>query len=139
MERPCLNDETTFPGEDVLPRHLGGAITAWNAFMELLQKDYAAMSAEWKYYHDGKSWLCKVTRKSKTICWISVWTGSFKTTFYFTSKADEVITNSSLPEKTKQQFLQHESIGKIKPITIEVKRTADLRYVKELFGIKEKL
>lgn len=28
---------------------------------------------EWRYYKDGKSWLCKITQKNKTIVWISLW------------------------------------------------------------------
>jgi len=27
---------------------------------------------EWRYYKDGKAWLCKITQKKRTIVWISL-------------------------------------------------------------------
>jgi hypothetical protein len=44
------------------------------------------LSAEWRYYNDGKSWLYKITYKKKTIAWLSLWKYFFKTSFYFTEK-----------------------------------------------------
>lgn len=44
------------------------------------------LNAEWRYYHDGKAWLCKITNKKKTIAWLSLWNDCIKTSFYFTEK-----------------------------------------------------
>lgn len=36
------------------------------------------LSATWNFYKDGKSWLCKVQHKKKTVLWLSVWEDCFK-------------------------------------------------------------
>ena len=43
-----------------------------------------------------KAWLYKVTKKKKTICWVSIYDNKFKTGFYFSDKAEDLITNSKL-------------------------------------------
>ncbi|PKP08994.1 MAG: hypothetical protein CVU09_13085 [Bacteroidetes bacterium HGW-Bacteroidetes-4] len=37
---------------------------------------------QWRYYNDGKAWLCKVSYKKKTVFWLSVWEAYFKVAFY---------------------------------------------------------
>ncbi len=39
---------------------------------------------------DLKSRLCKVTKKEKTICWVSIWEKYLKSLSIFNNKAEEV-------------------------------------------------
>ena len=83
MEELCLNDKTEYPSDKVLKRYLGDAKDAWDAFIEFLEGSYSDYSREWRYYNDGKSWLYKITKKSKTICWVGLstfWSSSGKVT-----------------------------------------------------------
>ena len=139
MDRPCLNDKDEYPDIDVLTRHLGKTIAVWNSFMELLSLDFPSFATEWRYYNDGKSWLCKVTKKKKTICWISIWRGFFRVSSYFTAKADAMIAESSLDDRIKQHYFQSEVKGKIKPVRIEIEKVKDLNSVRELLKLKEKI
>lgn len=139
MERPCLNDPNEFPDDVLLARQLGQAKAAWDAFMAMPQSDYPQISAAWRYYNDGKSWLCKVVQKSKTVCWVSVWDKFFKVSFYFTAKAEDAICNSALAAALKDSFLHPAGKGALRPITIEVRQSSDLAIIRELIGIKLKL
>ena len=139
MDRPCLNDPNEIPDHAVLSRQLGPAMAAWSAFMELLRTEYPQISAEWRYYNDGKSWLCKVTRKAKTIGWIAVWDKYFTAAFYLNAKAEDMVRNSSLDSALKESFLHPNKISKFRAIRVEVRKKADLNAVKELIGIKEKM
>src|SRR3989304_3639118 len=94
MEKPCLNDKEEYPDDKVLSRALGKLKPVWDAFLDFIHERYPAITGEWRYYRDGKSWLYKLTKKKQTICWISVYHGAFKTTFYFSDKAEERITAS---------------------------------------------
>jgi hypothetical protein len=94
---------------------------------------------EWRYYLDGKSWLLKVTRKKKTICWISVIKNAFRMTCYFGDKAEKTILESKLSEQYKKQFAEGKKYGKIRGITIVFIKKADLEAAKILITIKEKL
>jgi hypothetical protein len=139
MEKPILNDKDKYPDNEVLTQFLGTTIKTWDSFLELLKTDYPQISTEWRFYNDGKSWLFKVTKKTKTICWVSVWKKLFKVTFYFNSKADEIINSSPLDDEIKEKYLHEKNIGKIKPITLEIKKKSQLKTIKELIEIKEKI
>ncbi len=100
MEEPVLRDAEEYPGDDVLRRHLGRAMASWQALMEHIEQHDPALSGEWRYYKDGKSWLFKVTYKKLTLCWVAVFQGKFKTTCYFPDRAEAAITGSKLTKPT---------------------------------------
>ena len=139
MEKPCLNDKDEFPNDEVLSRYLGKVKTVWDSFINFLNESYPSFTGQWRYYNDGKSWLYKLTKKKKTISWISVWDNMFKTTFYFPDKAEVLIINSKLKKEYKDQFVHGKRYGKIRGITIEIKKPTDLSSTKKLIEIKEQL
>ena len=96
--KPCLNDKDEYPDDEVLSRCLGKVKPAWDSFVALLDENYPSFSAEWRYYKDGNNWLCKVAKKKKTVCWVSVWINAFKATFYFPDRAEDPIVTSKLKE-----------------------------------------
>ena len=139
MEKPCLNDKNEYPDDEVLSRYLGKAKNTWDLFMNFLKENYPAFSGEWRYYRDGKSWLYKLTKKKKTISWISICHNKFKTTFYFPDRAEELIKASKLKKEYIDQFIHGKKYGKIRGITVEIKKSTDLNATKALIGIKEKV
>ena len=139
MEKPCLNNKVEFPTDEVLSRYLGEVKSTWDSFIDFINESYPLFSGEWRYYNDGKSWLYKLTKKKKTICWISVYQHKFKTTFYFPDRAEELITKSNLDKEYIDGFVNGKRYGKIRGITVEIKRLADLDTTKTLIVIKEQL
>ncbi|MEJ2050270.1 MAG: DUF3788 family protein [Calditrichota bacterium] len=139
MEKPCLNDQNEFPNDEVLSRYLGKVKTTWDLFTNFLTENYPSFSGEWRYYRDGKSWLYKLTKKKKTICWVSVYPNKFKTTFYFSDKAEDLITGSNLDKAYMDQFINGKKYGKIRGITVEIQKSSDLNSTKTLIEIKEQL
>ena len=137
MEAPCLSDKTEYPDDRVLRRHLGDAKEAWDSFAAFLEGSYPDYSGEWRYYNDGKSWLYKLTKKSKTICWVSVYRGRFTTTFYFPDRAESLIVNSTLRKKYIEQFVGARHYGKTRGLTVDVRKIADLSTTRKLIAIKE--
>ncbi len=137
MEKPSLNDKNECPNDEVLSRELGKAKGAWDSFIAFIKESHPSFSVEWRYYNDGKSWLCKITKKKKTVCWVSVWPGMFKTGFYFPDRAEDLIKKSKLSKKYVDQFVNGKKYGKIRGVTVEVKKTADLSATKILVEIKE--
>jgi len=139
MERPLLNDKDQYPDDAVLAKHLGKAKSAWNAFAAAISAQFGGASLEWRYYHDGKAWLCKLARKKNTICWISIWDRSFKTTFYFTEKSDRDIETLPIPSDLKQSYRACASIGKLKSLTIDVRSKKTLEDVLTVAKYKDGL
>ena len=139
MEKPCLNDKDEFPDDKVLGRYLGKMKDTWDSFIAFLNDSYPSFSGQWRYYRDGKSWLHRITKKKKTICWVSVYDNSFKTTFYFPDRAEESIKASKLKREYVDQFAHGKKYGKIRGVTVVIKKPADLNATKTLIEIKERL
>ena len=139
MEKPALNNPDDYPDDAVIKQHLGDAKTAWDQYAGILRNEYPQFTPEWRYYKDGHAWLCKVTKKKKTIHWIAVFQGYFKTTFYFTEKAADLIKNSNLKQEYIDQFITGKTYGKIKGVSVSVRQPSDLDMTRILIGIKEKL
>ena len=78
----------------------------------------------------------KVTFRKKTLCWVSVDAGSFRMTFYFADKAASLIADSDIPAELKEQFATGRRFGKIRGITVQVTRKADVQAACSLMAIK---
>ncbi|MBN2020173.1 MAG: DUF3788 family protein [Sedimentisphaerales bacterium] len=139
MEKPCLNDKNEYPDDEVLSRYLGKVKNAWDSFIVFLNENHPSFSREWRYYNDGKSWLYKITKKKKTICWVSVYPRMFKTAFYLPDRAEDLIKAGGPGKKYIDQFIHGKRYGKIRAVIVEIKKTADLNATKTLIEIKEQV
>ena len=136
MEKPILTDKDLFPTEKVIFSHIGKNKTHWQSLFEFIHTNHPDFSEQWRYYNDGKSWLLKVTRKSKTIFWLTVIKNYFRITFYFTDRAEETINKSSISDELKKQFKEGKHYGKIRGLTVTFKNKKDIEYAKALITIK---
>jgi len=105
MEIQLLKEQEIFPSKEVLQNTLGDVYSILEALETRLAQDDFALTFDWKYYKDSKAWLCKVAHKKKTVFWLSVWEGYFKTSFFFLERhlesiaALEIDGNSYVIEK----------------------------------------
>lgn len=81
---------------------------------------------EWRYYNDGKAWLCKVTVKNKTLCWISAWEGCIKAGFYFTGKSTDAILQLPVKPEILENFKQSKPVGKLRSVVVYIQNLSDL-------------
>ena len=137
MDAPILSDKDQFPSDDVIFAHLGRRRSLWEALFGFLEAGHPDCVAQWRYYNDGKSWLLNVSRKKKTVFWLSVFAGGFRITAYFTDKATDAIQASTLPDELKEQFATGPSYGKLRAITITFKGKRDVEAAKVLVALKE--
>ena len=138
-EEPVLNDPDQYPTEEVIYSCIGKKKTLWVSFFDALHERHPDFSQEWRYYNDGKSWLMKVTRKSKTIFWLSVGKSAFQITFYFSDKAEELIKQSDIPDDLKEEFLNGRRYGKIRGLTIVFRKKKDIEHAESLIAIRLKV
>jgi hypothetical protein len=99
-----------------------------------LRARYPQFVAEWRYYHDGKCWLYRVTRKSATVSWVAAWDRYFTVACYLSAKAEPFVRASALDDALKQAFL--ESSKKLHAIRVEARSRAALDAVRELIDLK---
>jgi len=138
-EKPILNDPDTYPTDELIYSCIGNKKALWVSFFAALHEKHPDFSQEWRYYKDGKNWLMKVTRKSKTIFWLSVWEKAFKIGFYFSDKAEALIDDSDIPDDLKKEFKHGRRYGKIRGLTINFKKKKDIEYAEALIAIRLKV
>ena len=139
MEPMILTNKDQFPTEEIIFSHIGQTKENWNSIFDFIHSIHPEFEEKWRYYKDGKSWLLKVVRKSKTIFWLSVIQNGFSISFYFGDKAEEMIFNSSISDEVKEQFRNGKRFGKIRAITILMNKNENIEFVKELISIKLKI
>ena len=63
-----LRDPDIFPSEEVLRNALGETnYNLFQGFVQNITSPTSGLAMEWRYYNDGKAWLCKVVNKKKTV------------------------------------------------------------------------
>jgi len=139
METQLLRDQHIFPTKEVLKNELGNSYSAFEELTEIITDPGYGLVIEWRYYNDGKAWLCKVTYKKKTIFWLSVWDKYFKTTFYFTEKNSTGIAELKIEKKIKESFSRSKHIGKLTPLTISINKKEEINDVLKIVEYKKNL
>jgi hypothetical protein len=135
MKPQVLTDPAIFPTEKVLSGHLGKAGPAFRALFDFNHENFPEFVERWKYYNDGKSWLMNVSRKKKTLFWLSVQDGAFRTTFYLSGKYARNVERSNIPVSLKDQY--RASAGKaFRGITLVISSNRHLAAYKNLLAVK---
>jgi hypothetical protein len=122
-----LSDESVYPDETVLRGVLGRSYQAYCALLELF--DRHQMLYEWRYYRDGKSWLCKVQKKKRTIVWMSAWKGFMKAAIYIPERHLDRVYALPIHEETKDRIKTTKNVGKSRPCIFEIR---DQRILKDM-------
>jgi hypothetical protein len=129
-----LTAESIYPDDSVLESVLGESFEAYRALVELYDKNQ--MSHIWRYYKDGKAWLCKVQKKKRTIVWMSAWNGFIKATIYFPEKNLDLILSLDIDEHTKDTIQGTKNTGKSKPCIFEIRESKALKDFEKVMHFK---
>lgn len=114
-----LRDESVSPDEVILKNILGDSFHAYTKLMELYKEN--ELDHQWRYYKDGKAWLCKVQKKKKTIVWMSAWKGFMQATIYIPERLIEGVYKLQLKEVTIDKIKNTKNVGKSKPCIFEIR------------------
>lgn len=133
-----LTDESVYPDEKVLRSVLGKSYNTYCTLLALFNEN--GMEHEWRYYKDGKAWLCKVQKKKRTIAWMSAWKGFMQATIYFPEKYIDEIYNLDIGEETKKRIRETKNTGRSKPCIFRVSNVQMLKDLEKvmLFKLKAK-
>lgn len=114
-----LADESIYPDEQVLKAVLGKSYQSYCELLDLYDRNQ--MQYEWRYYKDGKAWLCKVQKKKRTIVWMSAWKGYMQATVYFPERLIDQIYALPIGKETKDRIRETKNVGKSKPCIFEIR------------------
>lgn len=131
-----LRDETIYPDREVLRSILGNSYSAYTALLDLF--DINEMSYEWRYYKDGKAWLCKVQKKKKTIVWMSAWKGYMQAAIYFPVRLLDTVLDLDIHEEQKENIRNTKNVGKSRPCIFEIRNKDILADFEKVMQLKIK-
>jgi len=137
MEVQLLREQEISPSSEVLQDALGKAFDVWVEMENRVTQSEFSLTFEWNYYRDGKSWLCKVCHKKKTVFWISVWDEGFKTSFFFLERHLASIAELDISEQIKEDFCRMKPIGKLLPMVISIDRQEQLADLLKIVKFKK--
>lgn len=129
-----LNDESTYPADSVLEKILGASWPAYSRLIEVF--DDNGMTHEWRYYRDGKAWLCKVQKNRRTIVWMSAWKGYVKATIYFPERHIDEVLKLEISDATLKMIAGTKNVGTSKPCMFEIKDAGILADFKTVMNFK---
>jgi len=135
MEQQLLREPEIFPSKEVLKEVLGDVYGVLEALEMQLTQGESALTFDWHYYKDSKSWLCKVCHKKKTVFWLSVWDGFFKTSFFFLERHLEGIAALEIDEKN---FTIEKEWGKMIPMIFSINNKEQFPDLLKMIEFKKK-
>ncbi len=135
MEELLLREAAIAPDDNVLAQTLGTTYGTYRELMERLTAD--GLTADWKFYNDGKAWLCKISNKKKTVAWGAVFGQGFRLTFYFTEKTLPGVLE--LGVDLDDDFRCEEALGKLIPVIVYVDLDKKLDAIKKVIDYKKSL
>ena len=135
METQLLRDPEIFPSKEVLEDILGEVYSVLEELETILTHDEFALSFNWHYYKDGKSWLCKVCHKKKTVFWLSIWDGFFKTSFFFLERHLEGIAALQIADSS---YKMEKEWGKMLPMIFSINDKKQLPDLLKVIEFKKK-
>ncbi len=139
MESYLLRDQQVFPTREVLEKILAESYPVYEEMMGIITDAKYGLVPEWNFYKDGKAWLCKVCNKKKTIFWLSVWDKFFKTTFYFSEKYFQGVSELDIDNNLKESFNRNKSFGKFHPLTIDFNKKEQIKDLLKIIEYKKSL
>lgn len=129
-----LADPDIYPTEDVLKGVLGRSFSAYLSLLEMYQQNN--MEYEWRYYYDGKAWLCKVQYKKRTIVWMSAWKGYMQATIYFPEKYIDDVYGIDISEDVVNRIKNTKNTGKSKPCIFKIRNKEILKDFSKVMQFK---
>lgn len=140
QEIQLLRDSEVKPSEQVIRDIYDDKLfEVYKDIFEIISYPELQLTHEWNYYRDGKSWLCKVIHKKKTVFWLSLWDKLIKTSFFFTEKTRGGVMELPINEKIKNDFLEVKSTGKLVALIMDINSKEQLKDFLEIIKYKKSL
>jgi hypothetical protein len=123
------------PDDPELKKVLKGVHPAYMEILTLID----GFSREWKFYGQRLGWQLKVTQKGKALFYLIPEDGSFRMGLAVREKEKEVLLNSKLPAKAKEDLANAKRYPEGYPLKLQVKRESDMKAVRLVLGILKEM
>ena len=116
----------TVPDDLKLKKTFGTVYPAFKEILTLIE----VYEREWRFYGPRIGWQFKVTHKKKALFWLTPQEGSFRLGFAVRDNEKEILLNSKLPAKIKEELATAKRYPEGYPLRMQVKKHSDMRVVR---------
>ncbi len=136
MSENFFTDKTIKPSDELLSKALGTTYKYWDEIRTRLRKEYGELIEEWKYYGQKYGWSLKFLLKKRNLFFFTAYDKYFSLGFVFGDKAVSVIEKSDMPKNIICDLKSAKKYAEGRGLRLEIKKRADITYIKKLVEIK---
>lgn len=124
------------PAEEDVAAALGASKGVWDQLLANLAGQYGVTGHDWKSYSPKAGWSLRVTRKTRTIVWLSPQHHSFEVLFILGDKAMRAARQSDFPKRVVEALKEAPKYPEGTGVRLKVKSPRDLAALDKLAAIK---
>jgi len=133
-----LADASIYPDSAVLAKVLG--TKHYSLFVKFARQiENLSLSFEWRYYNDGKEWLCKILHHKKNLGWLSIWPDGFRVTVFLTAKTIDGFYALDINDEIKTCAREAKTIGKLLAVLTAINTDSVIEDVLKILEYKKQL
>ena len=136
MSVSIYDNKSVIPSEKMLAHDLADAKDHYEGICNFIITEYGDLKPEWKFYNKKSGWILKLFCKKRNVLFVIPLEGYFKVAFTFGQKATDVVLNSELPEKIKNDLQLAKKYAEGRTFQVDVKNKVDLENILKLISIK---
>jgi hypothetical protein len=114
------------PDDQKLKNAFGSIYPAFKELLTLVE-EYEQV---WKFYGPRIGWQCKVAHKGKALFYLTPEEGSFRLGFAVRDKEREILLNSKLPAKAKEELVAAKRYPEGWPLRLHISKQGDMKAVR---------
>ena len=127
---------TKKPTDAQLTAALGPSRPVWDQLLTDLAEQHGISGHEWKSYSSKAGWSCRVTRKGRTIVWLSPEHHGFMAAFIMGERAMRVVRESRWPQRIRAAIENAPKYPEGTGIRLQVTSSRDIGPLMKLAAIK---
>jgi hypothetical protein len=131
-------DKNLQPSESELSKALGKTASLWMQIKEQVYSLYPRAVEQWSYPGVKYGWSFRMKDRKRAILYLLPRTGYFKVAFVFGQKATDIILNSKVSDKIKNELKSAKVYAEGRGIRIEITDESGMKDIQFLIDTKIK-
>ena len=124
------------PTETELIQTLSTSFNLWQDVKKFIKSEIGDTSEEWKFYLKSTGWQLKTLLKKRNLFFFTPYKDCFRMTFVFVEKAVAEVEKSDIPQPIIDELLNANKYMEGRGLSIWVKTSKEVEFVKKLLVIK---
>ena len=137
MATSIFDNKEIVPNDEDLEDVLKGSLDTYNKLISFLEKEYGALTKEWKFYSKKAGWTLRITGEKRNLIFFSPNDDYFLVTVNMSVKVSKIVLDLDISDTTKKLIKEAKPYAEGLSILIEVKKEEDLEDIKTILNVRD--